>query len=528
MNYREVIMVPKNFCLVTVWLVALLLGMVEIASSEDVNQTEAMLEDYQLRKQRIIDYWAGRPLTPDPKTKMLSYETQAEAALARLVKGIDLANANNYFEHTPRIDPSQFEDNFTYTFWIRAYLLFKDSSKLTSAAKSNMRSLIGRWRDMSPSGTENHSQCIAGNAYLARQIYGDDLADIRTWLINRFTDRAKRGWIEVNSPSYENLSMWGIWNLVDFAEDPVIRKFAEMTLDWMLAEYALENLNQYRCGPFHRGYRTSLDSQNYIGGAYLLGSYAGDMHVVLTSYRVPEVILDIATDKRGKGCYEFKGRRRKGNLYYWVTPEYVLACAQYGSSLGGIGIGGVERVRYGDQKWNLSFGTDPRAVIHSNSEGRPSQYENLLVINTGGKPLIYAPLLGREFEIREVDGNWTFIKEGGAYAAIRTIKNSLYLLEVCLASDYSSFTHFKDDIKSNRLSGTESYTYTSTKEDAIEFTDRIIKVNGRSYDTSDYKLFDSPFVNSEWDSGYVIIRKGARELILDFRDRANPRRIITK
>jgi len=414
-------------------------------------------------------------------------------------------------------------------------VLFKDSPQLTSAAKSNMRSLIGQWRNRSPERSENHSQCIAGNVYLARQIYGDDLTDVRKWLIDRFVDRAKRGWFEVNSPCYETLSMWGIWNLADFAKDPVIKKFAEMTLDWLLAEYALENLNQYRYAPFHRAYTESLDCQHCLGAAYLFFgncvrpmSPSGDMHVALTSYRPPKVIADIATDKRGKGCYEFKGTRHKGNLYYWVTPEYVLACAQNGGSLGGIGIGGVERVRYGDQRWGLSFGTGPRAVIHSNSEGQPSQYKNLLVINTGGKPVIYPPLLGRDFEIRQTNGDWTFIKEGGAYAAIRTVKGGMYLIEACLASDYSSFTDFRNDVKNNRLSGTGPYAYTSTKGDAIEFTDRVIKVNGRRYETSDYKLFDSPFVNSEWDSGYLVIRKGGRELILDFRDRANPRSIITK
>ncbi len=503
--------------------------------SADVNKAEATGEDFGLRKQRIVENWAGKPLTPDPEAEFLGYEAQAEAALARVVKGIELGNANNYFEHAPPHDRSQLDDNFTYTFWIRAYLLFKDSPRLTDAAKSNMRSLIGRWRSMVPRSSENHSQCIASNAYLARQIYGDDLTDIREWLVDRFADRAKRGWVEVNSPTYATLSMWGIWNLADYAKDPVIRKLAEMTLDWMLAEYALENLNQYRFAPFRRGYTTQLDRQSCIGAAYLFfGNYVGpmsafgDMHVALTSYRVPRVIADIAIDTAGRGSYEFKARRRRGNLYYWVTAEYVLACAQYGSSLGAIGIGGVERVRYGDQKWSLSFGTDPRAVIHSNSEGQPSQYKNVLVINTAGKPLIYAPLLGRDLQVREVEGDWTFIKEGGAYAAARTLKDSVYLLEARLSSDYVSFAHFKNDVKSTRLSGSGPHIYTSTKGDTIEFTDRIIKVNGRSYDTRDYKLFDSPFVNSEWDSGYVRIRKDDHELVLDFRDRATPRRIITE
>jgi len=99
---------------------------------------------------------------------------------------------------------------------------------------------------------------------------------------------------------------------------------------------------------------------------------------------------------------------------------------------------------------------------------------------------------------------------------------------VRLASDYGSFADFKKDIKDGPLRGSNPCSYTSTLGDAVEFTDRIIKVNGRSYDTSDYKLFDSPFVNSEWGSGYVVIRKAGRQITLDFRDRTNPKRIITK
>lgn len=510
-----------------------------VFSSGMIRDVQATIESYKIRKQRVIDLLASEPIREDDPT-FDSYEVEAMRSLARLAKGTDLEAANAYFSKWgPTHDPSQHNEDFTYTYWIRAYFLFKDTDRLTSAAKSRMLKKIGEWRDRTPSGSENHSIVQASNIYLARQLYGDDLSRIKSWLIDFFISRAKRGWVELNSPCYAGISMMGIWNLADFAEDPVIKKLATMTLDWLLAEYAVENLNMYRGGPFHRGYLTAWDDQynDSFGAHYVFfGNYVvpvtkkilrSALHAALSDYRPPQVIVDIAIDKAGKGTYVLKARRPRGNIYYYVTPEFVLACAQNGGSLGKIGIGGVEKIRYGDQRWDLSFGTDPRAVIHSNSEGRPSQYKNLLVINTEGKPLIYAPLLGRDFEIREVDGDWTFIKEGGAYAAIRTVEDSLYLLEVRLASDYSSFTHFKNDIKDNPLSRTGScYTYTSTKGDVIEFTDHIIKVNGRRYDTSNYKLFDSPFVNSEWDSGYVVIHKDGRELILDFRDPANPRRII--
>jgi len=413
-----------------------------VFSSGMIRDVQAAIESYKIRKQRVIDLLASEPI-PEPVDKWGygTYENEAKRALARLVKGVDLDAANDYFgKWGPTHDVTQYNDDFTYTYWIRAYFLFKDTDRLTPAAKSRMLKKIGEWRDRTPSGSENHSIVQASNIYS----FGAHYIFFGNYVV------------------------------------PVTKKILRSAL-----------------------------------------------HAALSDYRPPQVIVDIAIDKAGKGTYVLKARRPRGNIYYYVTPEFVLACAQNGGSLGKIGIGGVEKIRYGDQRWDLSFGTDPRAVIHSNGEGRPSQYKNLLVINTEGKPLIYAPLLGRDFEIREVDGDWTFIKEGGTHAAIRTVEDSLYLLEVRLASDYSSFTHFKNDIKDNPLSRSGScYTYTSTKGDVIEFTDHIIKVNGRRYDTSNYKLFDSPFVNSERDSGYVIIRKGNQELILDFRDPANPKRII--
>jgi len=489
---------------------------------------------YKQRKQKAIDLEASRPIADDDPV-FEGGELEARRALARLAKGTDLAGANRYFaKWGPTADSSQSHDNFTYTYWIRAYFLYKDTDRLTAAAKSRMLAKIGsQWRKHTPRGSENHTMAHASNIYLARQLYGDDLSKMRSWLIDRFVSRAKRGWDELNSPCYAGISMMGIWNLADFAEDKVIKKLATMTLDWLLAEYAVENLNMYRGGPFHRAYTTMWDDQyaesfgaHYVFfGNNVVPVTMGAIHAALSGYRAPRVIVDIAIDRAGKGAYVLKGRRPKGNIYYYVTPEFVLACAQNGGSLGKIGIGGVEKVRYGGQRWDLSFGTGPKAVIHSDSEGKPSQYKNLLVIDTKGKPLKHAILLGRDFEINETEGQWRFIKEGGAYAAIHC-RRSLYLIEVRLASDYGSFADFKNDIKDNPLTGSGPSTYSSTLRDTIEFTDRITKVNGRSHKASHYKLFDSPFVNSEWDSGYVVIRKGGRQLILDFRDPANPKRTI--
>jgi hypothetical protein len=520
---------------------------------------------YEERKQRAIEFHAAQPIHEDDPY-FDSYECEAIRSLARLAKGVDLAGANDYFgDWGPTFDPSQSDDGFTYTYWIRAYFMYKDTDRLEETTKTRMYDLIGEeWRDYwpGPTSSENHPIAQASNIYLARQLYGDDLGSIRSWLIEKvFIRRAKYGWWEFNSPCYEGISMMGIWNLVDFAEDPVIKTLATMTLDWMLAEYAVENLNMYRGGPFNRGYATMWDDQydDNFGAHYIFfGNYVVPtdpvgycLHPALSDYQIPPVIVDLAIDRAGKGTYVMKAKRPGwygswppvmwdstqaplgfDNIYYYVTPEFVLACDQNAGSLRDSHVrdSGEGMMRAGDQRWDLTFGTSPKAVIHSNSKGRPSQYKNLMVIDTEGEPLIYAPLLGRDFEINETDGSWRYIKEGGTYAAIRTVFGSFYLFEVRLASDYGSFTDFKNDIKGNPLTENGSYTYTSTLGDTIEFKEssqHITKVNGTDYNPSNYKLFDSPFINSDYDSGYVVFNKSEMQLILDFTDSENPHRIVT-
>src|SRR4029079_671924 len=72
------------------------------------------------------------------------------------------------------------------------------------------------------------------------------------WL-NWFDERAKRGqFVEAGSPSYQGDSIASLFNLRDFAEDPVLRKKAEMYLDLAYAAIAEETLLTTRGGPKSR------------------------------------------------------------------------------------------------------------------------------------------------------------------------------------------------------------------------------------------------------------------------------------
>jgi hypothetical protein len=64
-------------------------------------------------------------------------------------------------------------------------------------------------------------------------------------------------------------------------------------------------------------------------------------------------------------------------------------------------------------------------------------------------------------------------------------------------------------------------TYTGLSGDRFSFfTDQNQppQVNGRPLDYSPSKVYDSPFVQSDWDGGVVTIHKGGRKLALSFNE----------
>ena len=82
---------------------------------------------YEQRKQRVINIEASKPILDDDPV-FEGGEIKARRALARLAKATDLDGANDYFGNWgPTRDSSQYNDNFTYTYWIRACFMPLDN-----------------------------------------------------------------------------------------------------------------------------------------------------------------------------------------------------------------------------------------------------------------------------------------------------------------------------------------------------------------------------------------------------------------
>lgn len=148
---------------------------------------------------------------------------------------------------------------------------------------------------------------------------------------------------------------------------------------------------------------------------------------------------------------------------------------------------------------------------------------------------------------------WVFVEAPGAYAAFRTAwgdvtwrddiftitkpekrtyhtrpgktmvladDRSPVVLEVMSKVDAASFDAFKAKMTACEIQIDGALLrYTSTCGDTLTFdTDqqRVPTINGEPVDFAPAKVFDSPFLESDYNTGIVTIRKGDRKIVLDF------------
>ena len=92
-------------------------------------------------------------------------------------------------------------------------------------------------------------------------------------------------------------------------------------------------------------------------------------------------------------------------------------------------------------------------------------------------------------------------------------------------SDASSFDAFKRMVKASkiRLNGPvlEDKTIYGEQLTFDTSASEVPTINGNSVNYSPRKVFESPFLNADWNSGIVTITKGDRKKVLNF-ESGNP------
>jgi len=87
-------------------------------------------------------------------------------------------------------------------------------------------------------------------------------------------------------------------------------------------------------------------------------------------------------------------------------------------------------------------------------------------------------------------------------------------------SDVTSFDAFKAKVRACEV-GFDGpvLTYTSIYGDVLTLDTSykdVPTINGAKMDYAPRKVFDSPFLNADYNSGVVTISKGTRKTVLDF------------
>jgi hypothetical protein len=452
--------------------------------------------------------------------------------------------------------------------------------------------------------SENHDAQAEGFYFLAAQIFkntpGYDTrkyADHRTaaqhykawhdhW--SKYLDeRAKRGlFIETAAPTYHAYTIGAIVNIYDFAEDPILRRKAGMVLDLDFADYAQQQLHNIWGGAKSRSYPGdsydgNLDSMTSIGNL-VFGpgtSIGADNHVLMfatSGYMPPAVVQNLASDHAGLGSFEYTTRRpgdgttgpdlnknwqvdpsRSVLNYAYSTPDYVMGTTELNPNFSHIAPSSQNR-------WQgIIFNTGggkrvypqagPSSFSPANDAFLSVQHKSTLITEKrfyADEPtLVYFPTGLAKLTAR---GGWVFVKEGGAFLAVRpalgkyvwltraknnaanrdqrfirlTDEASPIIFEAARASSYASLAAFENRILHNPLKHSASaVTYKSS--DGTNFkmpadTGSFPRVNGKPPNYSPALVFNSPFMKSTWGSGRVTIKRGALRATYDFSHSADP------
>ena len=97
------------------------------------------------------------------------------------------------------------------------------------------------------------------------------------------------------------------------------------------------------------------------------------------------------------------------------------------------------------------------------------------------------------------------------------------VIEVARKRDFESLDAFAAEILANSLIVDENGVRYRSAHYGIElalYADpaRLPQVDGAPIDLQPARVYDSPFIEGDWDAGVVTLRKGERSAVLDFRD----------
>jgi hypothetical protein len=299
---------------------------------------------------------------------------------------------------------------------------------------------------------------------------------------------------------------------------------------------------------------------------------------VTTTWQVPNIVLQIAYGWQNKAPYEIRQRRmglaekgydRPTNYrlktdfggifrYTYCTPDFIMgslitearptedwAAISSQNRWSGIIFAGDPDARvypapYNEKGksilngfWSMqSKGTMISQQLSPRKNGTPIEGEGA---SEGWRVFFSTAGLSKPIQ----NGSWTFAEAKNTYVGVRVLegdtsfaqsqfgrwlvckdKTTPVIIEAARKSDFADFEAFQTAALAQPISFEKSVlTYQSLGGDKLTFyadQSRLPEINGTTVDLAPEKVYDSPFVQSEWDSGVVTIQYGDIKQVLDF------------
>ena len=245
-------------------------------------------------------------------------------------------------------------------------IAYLDQGQLTPSARE---ALHRAWRTYMPyrGDTENHFLLYYTSLYLMSQLWPNlpgeawytgkssaaNLEEARQWIEGWVKLTTTRGQGEYDSPHYMGVYLLPISYLAAWAKDPAMKQRAKMMLDYLIADYAPENLDGLYVGAHARVYEDQL-VEKWKGVSsdfgYLWFGVGRPMpfpnnytlyYLMASAYEPPEILRKIATDRsRPYTHFERKRTRNRwrfhddlhGPVYKttYVRKEYAVSSDQGG------------------------------------------------------------------------------------------------------------------------------------------------------------------------------------------------------
>ncbi len=308
---------------------------------------------FDQRKQQVIEFYAHPPNNRDGG--------YAEIA-ARLWRHEEAAWCSQRLE---KALAAPITGDMFWMFPITA-IAYLDQGQLTDSARQALRRA---WKTYMPyrGDTENHFLLYYTSLYLMAQLWpnqpGDmwysgksseeNLEEARQWIEGWVKLTTTRGQGEYDSPHYMGVYLIPMSYLAAWAKDPAMKKRATMMLDYLIADYAPENLDGLFVGSHARVYEQQLLEKwagVSTGFAWLWFGIGKPLpypdnysfyYSLASGYQPPEILRLIATDRSHPYThYERKRTRNRwrfnddlhGPVYKttYVRREYAVSSDQGG------------------------------------------------------------------------------------------------------------------------------------------------------------------------------------------------------